>query len=338
MNEQRVNKPTISDLAKAAGVSVTTVSHAFSGRRHVDPETAKRIQALADQMGYHPSSMARALRSGRTGVIALASSMPFAVAAGPSRLGFLMEIAASAAMSALTRDLALCLIPPHPAAQGKGSVSFDGVILVEPMRDDPLVAYFEQRKTPIVSIGTVPDRPDIPAVNIRSRETAALLLDHLAQQGCHRVAALIGSAPRTSQIESAAAYEAFVTRFGGPSQLVRMGEEEAEDTAYQETLQLLRANPSIDGIFAAIDAFASGAMRAAQELGWTVPDRLRLVTRYDGVRAKLSQPPLTAVDLHLPAIAEKAVHLLLDQIEGSSRMIEADLPELIVRRSSQRRS
>lgn len=332
--EKPVSRPTISDLARAAGVSVTTVSHAFSGRRHVDPETRKRIQALADRIGYHPSGTAQALRSGRTGVIALASSMPFAVAAGPSRLGFLMEIAASAAMSALTRDLALCLIPPHPAAQSYGSASFDGVILVEPIRDDPLVAYFERRKTPIVSIGTVPDRPDIPAVNIRSQETAALLLDHLAQQGCRQVAALIGSSPRTSQIESATAYQAFVTRHGGLSCLVRLDEDDAEDIAYEKTLSLLRDNPSIDGIFAAIDAFASGAVRAAHDLGWTIPDRLRLVTRYDGVRAKLSQPPLTAVDLHLPAVAEKAIHLLLDRIEGCSRMVEADLPELVVRRSS----
>ncbi|RJE82099.1 substrate-binding domain-containing protein [Paracoccus onubensis] len=330
-----MGKPTISDLAKAAGVSVTTVSHAFSGRRHVDPETRKRIQTLADQIGYHPSSMARALRSGRTGTIALASSMPFAVAAGPSRLGFLMEIAASAAMSALTRDLALCLIPPHPSAQSYGSAGFDGVILVEPMRDDPLVAHFEQRKTPIVSIGTVPGRPDIPAVDIRSRETAQLLLTHLAEQGCRQIAALIGASSRTSQIESEAAYDEFVASRQWLSPMLRMNEDEGEEIAYRETLRLLHANPAIDGIFAAIDAFASGAVRAARELGRTMPGQLRIVTRYDGLRAKLSQPPLTAVDLYLPTIAEEAVHLLLDRIDGTSRMVTAELPKLIVRQSSE---
>ena len=329
-NEDALRKPTISDLARAAGVSVTTVSHAFSGRRHVDPETRKRIHAIAEEIGYHPSSMARALRSGRSGTIALASSMPFAIAAGPSRLGFLMEIAASAAMSALTRQLALCLIPPHPAIRSQGSVAFDGVILVEPMRDDPLVALFEQRKIPVVSIGTVPGRPDIPAVNIRSRETALLLLDHLAQQGCRHVAALVGATPRTSQIEAAEAYRAFVARRGQQATLVALDEE----IAYRETLRLLRADPSIDGIFAAIDAFASGAVRAAHELGLAMPRQLRIATRYDGLRAKLSDPPLTALDLHLPAIAEQAVHLLLDRIEGTGRTVDADLPELVPRRSS----
>ncbi|SDJ44621.1 substrate-binding domain-containing protein [Salipiger marinus] len=329
-----MRKPTISDLARAAGVSVTTVSHAFSGRRHVDPETRDRIQRLADQLGYHPSSTARALRSGRTGIIALASSMPFAVAAGPSRLGFLMEIAASAAMSALTRDLALCLIPPHPSAQSYSAASFDGVILVEPMRNDPLVAHFEARKTPIVSIGTVAGRPDIPAVDIRSRQTAEMLLDHLAGQDCRQVAALIGAGSRTSQIESIEAYEAFAARQQIRPRLLLLDEEEAEETAYGQMCDLLHSDPEIDGIFAAIDAFATGAVRAARQRGRAIPQSLRIVTRYDGLRAKLSQPPLTAVDLHLPAVAEKAVTLLLNQIDGHKGAEMADLPELVARASS----
>lgn len=327
-------KLTITDLAKAAGVSVTTVSHAFSGRRYVEPETRKRIHDLADQIGYHPSSAARALRSGRTGTIALASSMSFAVAAGPSRLGFLMEIAASAAMSALTRDLALCLIPPHPSAKSYGSAGFDGVILVEPMRDDPVVAHFEQRKIPVVSIGAVPGRSDIPAVDIRSRDTATLLLRHLTQQGCRNIAALIGASPRTSQLEGEAAYLAYVGAQRWPSTLIRLEEEEGEEIAYRQTLKLLRDTPEIDGIFASIDAFASGAVRAARELGRMIPDDLRIVTRYDGLRAKLSDPPLTAVDLNLPMIAEEAVHLLLDHIDGNSRKVTAEVPELVVRKSS----
>jgi len=333
-NEDELSRPTISDLAKAAGVSVTTVSHTFSGRRHVDPETGARIRALAEQMGYHPSSAARALRSGRTGTIALASSMPFAVAAGPSRLGFLMEISASAAMSALTRDLALCLIPPHPTARASSVAGFDGVILVEPMRDDPMVAHFEARSTPIVSIGTVPGRPDIPAVDIRSAETATLLLAHLAGQGCRHVAALIGTSPRTSQIEGEAAYRAFVSDHTLPQTVAHLDEAEGEEAGYRATLRLLRTEPGIDGIFAAIDAFASGAVRASRDLGVEVPQQLRIVTRYDGLRAKLSQPPLTAVDLHLPAVAEQAVQLLLERIEGNSRAVRAELPELVPRRSS----
>lgn len=330
-----MRKPTISDLAKAAGVSVTTVSHAFSGRRHVDPETRERIALLARELGYHPSSSARALRSGRTGAIALASSMPFAVAAGPSRLGFLMEIAASAALSALSRDLALCLIPPHPGVPAQAAIGLDGVILVEPMRDDPLVAHFEARQVPVVSIGRVPGRPEIPAVDLRSHDTARLLLDHLAAQGCRQIAVLIGAQPRASQIETEAAYAAFA-QFRQPPRLIRLDEAQGEEIGYQATLRLLTEAPETDGILAAVDAFASGALRAAQQLGRRLPQDLRLVTRYDGLRAKLAQPPLTAVDLHLPQVAEQAVALLLDRIEGrEAGPVTAALPELLPRLSSQ---
>ncbi|AUH65590.1 type 1 periplasmic-binding domain-containing protein [Paracoccus zhejiangensis] len=163
--------------------------------------------------------------------------------------------------------------------------------MVEPRRDDPLVAHFEGRSIRIVSFGTVPDRLDIPAVDLRSHETAKLLLYHLAMQGCRCVAALVASAERTSQIESAAAYTAFIGSRRAPSLMLRLDEEGGEEIGYRETLRLLRETPKIDGIFA-------------------------------------------AVDLHLPVIAEEAVNLLFDRIEGRSRKVRAELSDLIVRRSS----
>ena len=329
-----MGKPTISDLARRAGVSPTTVSHAFSGRRPVVPETRERILGIAREMNYHPSSVARGLRSGRTGMIALASSMPFAIAAGPSRLGFLMEIAASAAMSALTRDIALCLIPPHPAATGQSEIAVDGVILVEPGRDDPLVAHFEARQTPLVSVGTVPGRPDIPAVDLRSRATATMLLDHLRDRGSRRVATVIGGSTRTSQTETDEAYHAFAIRSGTEPILIALDEEGGEELAYRRSLDLLGDHPEIDGLYLSIDAFASGAVRAARDLGRAIPGNLRIATRYDGLRAKLSEPPLTAVDLHLPEIADAAVELLRRRIEGGGGQTEAALPMLVPRAST----
>jgi DNA-binding LacI/PurR family transcriptional regulator len=329
-----LGRPTISDLAKRAGVSTTTVSHAFSGRRHVDPETRERILKVANEISYRPNSMARGLRSGRTGTIALASSMPFAIAAGPSRLGFLMEIAASAAMSALTRDIALCLIPPHPSIGGHDIVGVDGVILVEPCRDDPLVEHYELYGTPIVSIGTVPERPDIPAIDLRSRETAAMVLGHLRERGCRRIAAIIGASSRTSQTETADAYREFISRTGGEPILVSLEEAGGEELGHEQAIELLRRKPGIDGLFVAIDAFATGALTAAHDLGRAVPESLRLATRYDGLRAKLAQPALTAVDLHLPEVAEAAVDLLLRRIEGKAGQILAAMPDLVIRDST----
>lgn len=287
-------------------------------------------------MNYYPSSVARGLRSGRTGAIALASSMPFSIAAGPSRLGFLMEIATSAAVAALTRGIALCLIPPQPAADGRSEIATDGIILVEPERDDPVLAHFEARGTPVVSIGTVPGRPDVPSVDLRSRETAAMLLDHLRHQGSRRVAAIVGKSSRTSQIETIDAYRAFAAGSGSEAILIALDEKGGEDLAYARAREMLRSDPAIDGLLVPVDAFASGAVRAARELGRAIPADLRIATRYDGLRAKLSEPPLTALDLHLPEVAETAVDLLLTRISGDVGHALAPVPDLVPRASTGR--
>ncbi|MDF3605806.1 hypothetical protein PE067_06395 [Paracoccus sp. DMF-8] len=98
--------------------------------------------------------------------------------------------------------------PPHPTARASSMAGFDGVILVEPMQRRSWSRISKRAARRSCQSGTVPGRPDIPAVDIRSAETAKVLLAHLADQGCRHVAALIGTSPRTSQIMSEAAYRA----------------------------------------------------------------------------------------------------------------------------------
>lgn len=327
-------RPTISDLARAAGVSTTTVSHAFSGRRHVDPETRERIHALAREIGYHPSALAQRLRSGRAGTIALGSSMPFAVAAGPSRLGFLMEIAASAAMSAFARDIALCLIPPQPSQENLNHIGFDGVILVEPAADDPLVRHFEARQTPVVTIGRMPGRDDIPYLDLHSGATTRLLLDHLREQGSRDIALVTGKSARSSYLETIAAYRDCVASAGIMPPILMLDETGGEDLAHDAVTALMRQHPSIDGLLVPVDAFASGAVRALTALGKRVPQDVRVATRYDGLRAKLADPPLTAVNLHLSELAQLAVDLLLNHMEGRAEPIVTPFPQIIARAST----
>ena len=207
-------------------------------------------------------------------------------------------------------------------------------IVDTPGRDDPLVAHFEARQTPLVSVGTVPGRPDIPAVDLRSRATATMLLDHLRDRGSRRVATVIGGSTRTSQTETDEAYHAFAIRSGTEPILIALDEEGGEELAYRRSLDLLGDHPEIDGLYVSIDAFASGAVRAARDLGRAIPGNLRIATRYDGLRAKLSEPPLTAVDLHLPEIADAAVELLRRRIEGGGGQTEAALPMLVPRAST----
>lgn len=330
-----MKKPTIGDLAQATGVSKTTVSHAFSGRRHVEPETRKRIMKIAEDIGYRPNRAAQTLRTGRTGMIAIASSMPFSVAAGPSKLGFMMEIAASAAVSSLTRNMALCLIPPFQPGTRIDAISPDGVILVEPFRDDPLVAHFSALGVPIVSIGRVPGRNDIPRVDLNSAETARLVLDHLRACGAPHVGLVTGRQRRNSYLEAEAAYQAFCTENARDLVSLQLDETGGEELAEAEVARLLTDHPGLDALFVPVDAFASGAVSAARALGVPIPQRLKIATRYDGLRAKLSSPPLTAVELSLEEIAGQAVGLLMTTLSGDeAASVSAPSPRLVLREST----
>jgi len=353
------SRVTIKDVARQAGVSPTTVSHALNDRGQVDARTRERVEAAATSLGYRPNRNAQRLRTGQGHMIALLSSMPFAVAGGPSRLGFMMEVACVAATAALDRGLALVLAPP--LADGRSpleSLDVDGALIIEPSADDPHLAHIQRRALPAVAIGkplqaseppfsAPPPAPGLPPllphVDIRSFETTQLLLAHLHAQGARKVALIIGSARRNSYFEARRAYEAFTQMHVQTPLLVSVDEAEGEAGGYAATLALLSRDPKIDALCVLVDAFASGALAALAERGLHVPHDMLLATRYDGLRARTSNPPLTAVNMHLDEVAQHAIALLFEHLRGkhsadrhSTMQIAGPAPKLVVRASTQR--
>ncbi|MDN3260420.1 substrate-binding domain-containing protein [Streptomyces sp. CSDS2] len=332
--------PTIADVARVAGVSRTTVSHALNGRGKVDPRTRERIRQVAADLGYRPNLRAQRLRRGQAKVIALASSMPFAVAGGPSRLGFYMEVAAAAAERALLHDYALVLVPPVQSGSALYSVDIDGAIVVEPDVEDAAAAQLRERGLPYVALGRpVSPEEDSPYVDLRGRLVAELLLRHLREQGAVRPALMVGAGARHSSVDAIAAYEQLAEEYGWTPVVARVAESGGERAGYERCAALLAEHPGIDAVCALVDAFAVGAVRAVRDSGRSVPDDVMVVTRYDGLRARTCQPPLTAVDLHLDRAASDAVELLLGRLRGDTAVPSVAVspePRVIARASSVR--
>ena len=333
-----MRRPRIVDVAKAAKVSPATVSNVLNESRHVDPETRARVTAAVAQLGYTPDLRAQRLRTGQIPTIAILSSMPFAVAAGPSRLGFLMEIAAVAAAVAMEQGVALVLVPPVEFKRAPiERLDVNGVLVVEPLENDPEVARLRERGIPVVTIGWQSnDATDLPYVDLHSAYTARLLLDHLRAQGGRNIALVLGEQRRNSYRETEREYRAFARHHKMPSRILRLDETGGEATARIACRELLNDDADIDALCVPVDAFATGAVRAAADLGRGIPRDLTIATRYDGQRARESRPQLTAVNLHLPEIAAIAVDLLLHDISGKpgGRPRRGPLPELIARGSS----
>lgn len=326
-------RATVKDVARVAGVSPGTVSNALSGKRRVDSQTQARITEAIEQLGYVPNLAARGMRTGRAGTVAIFSSMPVAVAGGQSRLGFLMEIAASAAESAMQNNLALLLIPPiADPATALGTIGFDGAILVEPSADDPYREMLAARGVPTVVIGPTADMPD-PAVTLDYRRMAALLFDHLVEVGARRIPLIVGQSARASNMAFREVYLDRCAALGLDPTVIALPEADAELGARRALEAHVAQGGAPDGVLVPIDAMATGAMAALRASGLSVPGDVKVATRYDGLRARSETPPLTALNLHLDQLADLATRLLVDRIEDrdAASPVRAPDPELIVR-------
>jgi len=331
-----VRRPKIVDVAKAAGVSPTTVSHALNHRGQVDPRTREKVIEVARRMGYRPHLGAQRLRTGAVRQIGLISSMPFAIAGGPSRLGFFMEVASSAAETALTSGYALVLVPPLEALPSLDDLDIAGAVVVEPQRDDEVTRRLAERGVPVVAIGEQPGPgPRVPYVQMHADLCARLLLEHLAERGARNIVLVAGAQPRESALSALREYDAFTARSGTPHRVVLVDEAEGEEGARRQLAELLERAPEVDGVCAMVDTFATGVVRAIHESGRAVPGDVRVVTRYDGIRARTSEPQLTAVELHLDETAAAAVELLLRLLSGQETPAsDVPLPVLVPRASS----
>lgn len=319
----RAHRVTIADVAREAGVSRTTVSHALSGQGKVNADTRAKVKEVAERLNYRPSARARSLRSGKSQTLALLSSMPAAVSAGPSQLGFFTELAMGCARTALLEGYVFVLAPPTEAADPVDLLDIDGAILLEPTVDDPLAEALRDRGIPYVTIdgpssndGEGAGAASKWSIDLHHRATAQLLLNHLLDQGAAEPALLVSRSLRGAQIAAREVYAETAAARGFPPLIAEADETSGEDGAFAAAEELLAEHPDIDAVLAPIDTFATGAVRAAQKSGRTVGEDLLIATRYDGLRARTSHPPLTAVDLGLEAISGAAVEMLVTVLDG----------------------
>ncbi|WP_180900304.1 LacI family DNA-binding transcriptional regulator [Martelella soudanensis] len=334
-------KVTLIEVAKRAGVSPATVSNAINSARYVDTETKKRVDRAIADLGYVPNLKARRLRTGKANAIAVFSSMPFSISAGPSRLGFMMEIAASAAVAALEKRLSLVLVPPLPVNDpGFDHLEADGAIVIEPSIDDPHIAELMRRGVPTVAIG----RPGpgfsntVPYIDLQPKVVTEKVIRHFLETGASSPALFIGKTNRAAFHETETAYRRLAQETGFEPVVAYLDEADGEEAGHQATLRILDSRPGIDALFVLIDTFATGAVRALNERGIAMPDRMRVATRYDGLRARESTPRLTAFNLHLDEIARLALAGLMRAMEGDAQplSIKGPEPEIVVRESSAR--
>jgi DNA-binding LacI/PurR family transcriptional regulator len=307
----------IREVAQAAGVSVTTVSHSLNGKGRLPEETREHVRQVAARLGYRPNSTARNLAGGRTGLLGLAVSqaegLPFAL----SDFEYFVQLMTATTTAATDRGYALVLGPANRGADTWASIDVDGAIIVDPVVDDPMVAELTANGVPVVTSGRQPGATtDGHWVDNDHGAGTRTVLDHLERAGARRIA-LVTSPPVTSygrDVEEA--YGAWCAA-RGTEPLVAYGRDDlTEGAGFEAASELLALPEPPDAIYATLDRLAIGTLLAAAERGVPVPGELLVAGSTDSEASRWARPSLTALNLHPQRIGELAVDLLVRLVEG----------------------
>ncbi len=331
-------RATISDVAAAAGVSKTTVSHVLSGLGRINAETRQRTLDAAAKLNYHPSMMARGLRTGRAKMIAIANSIPAEIATGSGELHYFMRVAHTAALAALTKRYATVLVPPSTPEAWLKDIDIDGAVVIDPSSEDALLRALHARRVPVVTISRDPDATEKTwCVDFDMGKATATLLDHLASSGASHPALILSEERRSYSIDILHGYERWVRQRCLKSVVRTAPERGLEKAGRAAMARLISENIGVDAVFAPLDTFAIGALQAIGNAGLSVPGDFQIAT-LDGVRAQWCKPALTALDDRAEESAKCAVNLLLQRIAHPDYPPKRHVltPQLVIRDSTGR--
>ncbi len=329
----------IREVAEAAGVSVTTVSHALNGKGRLPLETRTRVRAVAADLGYTPRIAARNLGGGRSGLIGLFMSEAEGLPSTLSGNNYFTELLGAATGAALEHGYALVLATAaNSQSEPWRRWALDGAIVVDPVRGDPVLTALREADMPLVTTGRPTDGIETYWVDNDIVAGTRSMLDHLARRGARRIA-LIDSAPiRSVGLDLREAYAAFCADTAMAPMIAEAAWDLSEHAGFDAALQLLeRADPP-DAIYTSYDRLALGVLLAADASGLSVPRDLLVAGCTDSVAARMSSPSLTVLTLNPTDVGTRAVELLVALLEERPAPEHEYVATGIISRGSTRRS
>ncbi|MFN3218896.1 MAG: LacI family DNA-binding transcriptional regulator [Acidimicrobiales bacterium] len=327
--------PTIVDVARAAGVSHSTVSRVLNGRPNISAETRRRVEDALARLGYVADTRARSLAGGRLGCVGL---VVFDL--GSSYLNQIVR-SVDQALADEGLDLLLCTthrreLREHTYVQRLANGAVDGLIVVIPTEAERYAATLAERHVPCV---LVDHGQSVHASNVISDNARGMwmIIDHLHAAGHRRIGAIAGRAGRAATTERIEAHRQAVSALGLDTDpaLVVPGDY-LEPGAYEAAQTLLDLSDPPTAIVAPSDEAAMAVLRAARKRGLDVPADLSITGFDDIPEAALMSPGLTTVRQAFDEMGSQAVQLLLERLEDPDRLpVQLRLPvELIVRDST----
>ncbi|AQX78968.1 LacI family transcriptional regulator [Plantibacter sp. MCCC 1A11337] len=333
----RAPRPTMHDVATAAGVSVGAVSYALNGRPGVSETTRARVLAIAAELGWAANQAARSLRGGGTNTVGLVIARP-AETLGVETYYMQLIAGLEETLAANDFDLLLRVVADVDAEariyRGWGaSERVDGIIVVDPRTEDPRLEVVVETGLRAVVLGDAPDRPEVSSVVVDHGGATADAVRYLQAIGHRRITRVAGPEHLRHVSARDRAFEDTAHELGVESSIIRT-DFTAESGASATRRILARADRPTAVIYDN-DVMAAAALPVAAEFSLAVPHDLSILSWEDSMLCQLATPPITAIRRDVRAFGALVAEALLDQIRtGRPVRLDAARPELLPRAST----
>ncbi|MBO7744720.1 LacI family DNA-binding transcriptional regulator [Paenibacillus sp. MWE-103] len=315
---------TIKDVAKLAGVAISTVSYALNGSPKISDETKRRVARAAEELNYRPSGAARNLKKRKSETIGL-----FLNALGGPFYSQLIEGIQEVVAS---YDYKLIVSSTYGGENSSAhrvlrEKFVDGAIIMGFDIRDSLILTIAGKSLPIVVLDRELNADYVHSVRIDDEQGAYEAVSHLIKLGRRKIDFLSGPVVAYDNAKRFAGYRRAMDEHGLPyARTIKAQGRYTETTGYQSMKLMLAANRLPDAVFAANDEMAIGAVRALQEANLSIPDDVAVVG-FDNIhQASYVRPALTSVGhsrYELGAIATQC--LFHSPREGQSIVLPTEL-------------
>ncbi|WP_196450811.1 LacI family DNA-binding transcriptional regulator [Planomonospora sp. ID82291] len=331
-----MKRPTIHDVAAAAGVSRGTVSRLLNGDRYVSTTARVAIERAIAETGYVVNRNARSLVTQRTGSVVMVLSEPHEKLFEDPNYSVMIR---TAVRMLAERDMSLVMMVAGDDGDRDRVIRYvrgghaDGVLLLSTHAGDRMVDALVDTGIPAVAQGAVIGRENvIPYAAADDREGARQMTRHLVGQGRRRIAAITGPMDTPGGIQR---LEGFADVLGrkAAKRLIEHGDW-TQLSGESAMARLLERVPDLDAVFVASDLMAAGALSTLRAAGRRVPEDVAVGGFDDSSVAATTHPPLTTIRQPLARVAEETVRLLLALIDGERPENPVVLPTMLVVRDS----
>ena len=328
--------PTMADVAKRAGVALSTVSHTLSGKRPISAEVRQRVLQAIDELGYQPHALARAgYQADQDDCLAVSGTFKRDIRTAPGICGGGFAGHQSQEVWSTVVD---CPNEDQEELQMIQQGFVDGLVLMEVKLDDPRVRMLKEQNYPFTMIGHGAENEGINFVDLDFDYALHACVEYLAGLG-HKHLAFINNSSELFDlglgyvVRSENAFRHALAQCGleGLSSFCKSNAQ----AGYEATEALLMRNPATTAIIVLNAWVNGGIIRAIYDRGLKIPADISLIGILSPRMAEMTVPPLTNIDFPYSTMGYMGAELFICQLEGATLSVQELLkPPLTIRQSS----